>query len=126
MISYIVPGGARYIFREGVSSKKLRDIFAHLVFPVRPIVPALRAPVVQRMAYPLAGKNFREAVGRPAVLPRTGARRDVNVTSSDSLVEPRIAGVRDIIDGIVEIKIVFVHPAHQYPQFLHPDHRDSS
>src|SRR5260370_20899410 len=85
MISHIVPGGARYIFREGVPSKKLRDIFAHLVFPVRPIVPALRAPVVQRMAYPLAGKNFREAVGRPAVLPRTGARRDVNVTNSDFL-----------------------------------------
>src|SRR5258707_988315 len=65
---------------------------------------ALRAPVVQRMAYPLAGENFREAVRRPAIFPRAGARRDVNVTSSDLLVEPGIAGVREIIDGIDEIR----------------------
>src|SRR5258708_950003 len=87
---------------------------------------ALRAPVVQRMAYPLAGENFREAVRRPAIFPRTGSRRDVNVTSSDLLVEPGIAGVREIIDGIVEIQIVVVHAVDKVPQVVYAGHREAA
>src|SRR5437899_12717774 len=78
------------------------------------------------MADALAGENYRETVGRPAVFPRAGARRDVNVTSSDLLVEPRIAGVREIIDGIVEIKIVVVHAVHEVPQIVYAGHREAA
>src|SRR5882762_3504374 len=38
--------------------EELRDVFPHLVFPVRPIVAALGAPVVQRVADAFAGENF--------------------------------------------------------------------
>src|SRR6266478_9236856 len=87
------------------TSEQMRQVFAHLVFPVRPVVAALRAPVVQRVPDPFAGKNFREAVGRAAVLPRTRTGAEVNVTTCDLLIKPGIAGVREVIDGIVEIKI---------------------
>jgi hypothetical protein len=38
-------------------SEQLPNIFAHLMFPVRPVVAAHRAPIVERMANALAGKN---------------------------------------------------------------------
>src|SRR5882757_2531992 len=78
------------------------------------------------MADAFAGKNLREVVGRPAVFPRAGARRDVNVTSSDLLVEPGVAGVREVIDGIVEIKIVVVHAVHEVPQVVDPGHGEAA
>src|ERR1700720_1021269 len=108
------------------NSEKLRDVLAHLVLPVRPVMAALRSPVVERVADPLAGQNFREAVGGPAVLPgaRTGA--DVNVATGDLLIEPGIAGVREVIDGIVEIKIVVVHPVHEVPHIVDPGHREAA
>src|SRR5712664_194462 len=82
--------------------EELRDLFAHLVLPVRPIVAALRAPVVQRVADAFAGKNFGEAVGRPAVFPRTRTGAEVNVAACDLAVEPGIASVCEVIDGIVD------------------------
>src|SRR5216683_71581 len=87
---------------------------------------ALRAPVVERVANPLAGKNLGEAVRGSAVFPRSGTRRDVDVTSSDLLVEPRIAGIREIIDGIVEIKIVIVHAVHEISQVVYARHREAA
>ena len=38
--------------------KKLRDVFAHLVFPVRPVMAAHRSPVVERMANAFASQDF--------------------------------------------------------------------
>src|SRR6266550_5484734 len=107
-------------------SEKLGDVLAHLVFPVRPVVAALRAPVVERVADPLAGENFREAVGGPAVLPGTRTGADVNVATGDLLIEPGIAGVREVIDGIVEIKIVVVHPIHEVPHIVDSGHREAA
>src|SRR6267378_3026908 len=54
------------------------------------------------MANAFARKNFGEAVGGPAVLPRAGAGAEVNVATRDLLVEPGITSVRDVVNGIVE------------------------
>src|SRR5467141_4955814 len=78
------------------------------------------------MADAFAGENFREAVGGSAVLPRTGTGADVNVTTFDLLIEPGIARVREVIDGIVEIKIVVVHPVHEIPQVVDAGHREAA
>src|SRR5204863_9683894 len=105
---------------------KLGDVLAHLVFPIRPVVAALRTPVVERVADPLAGENFREAVGGPAVLPGTRTGADVNVATGDLLIEPGIAGVREVIDGTVEIKIVVVHAVDEVPHIGDPGHLEAS
>src|SRR5260370_16884198 len=54
--------------------EELRDVFAHLMLPVGPVVAALRAPVVERVADAFAGKNFGEAVGRAPGFPPTPTR----------------------------------------------------
>src|SRR2546430_5151629 len=87
---------------------------------------ALRAPVVQRMADALAGENFGESVARTAVLPRPRSGAEVNVATCDLLIEPGIAGVRQVIDGIVEIKIVVVHAVHEVPQVVDAGHREAA
>lgn len=46
-----VPRG---ISTEASISEQSRNILPHLVLPIRPIVPALRAPIVQRVVYPFA------------------------------------------------------------------------
>src|SRR5260370_22016016 len=109
-----------------VISEKLRDVFAHLMLPVRPVVATLRAPVVQRVTDTFAGENFGEAIGRPAVLPRTRGGAKVNITTCDLVIEPGIAGVRKVVNGVVEIKIVVVHPVHEIPQVVDAGHREAA
>src|SRR6267142_1970375 len=78
------------------------------------------------MANAFARKNFGEAVGGPAVLPRAGAGAEVNVATRDLLVEPGITSVRDVVNGIVEIKVVVVHAIHEVPQIVHAGHREAA
>ena len=59
----------------------LADIFPHLVMPVGPFVPALRAPIVQMMINPPAREHRRHLVGRPTVLPRASAGHEPDVTT---------------------------------------------
>src|SRR5260370_5622408 len=96
------------------------------MLPVRPVVAALRAPVVQRVTDTFAGENFGEAISRPAVLPLTRAGAEVNVTTCDLVIEPGIAGVRKIVNGVVEIKIVVTHPVHEVSQVVHAGHREAA
>src|SRR5213596_3900331 len=44
------------------------DVLPHLVMPVGPFVPALRAPVVQMMSNAAIPEDLGHSVGRPAVL----------------------------------------------------------
>src|SRR6266567_1643588 len=106
--------------------EQMRNILAHLVLPIRPVVAALRTPVVQRVADSFAGKNFGEAVRGRAVFPRTGAGGNVNVATGNLLIEPEITRVGKVIDGIVEIKIVVVHAIHEVPQVVDPGHRETT
>src|SRR5260370_37211782 len=78
------------------------------------------------MADAFAGENFGEAVGRPAVLPGTRTGADVNVATCDLVIEPGIAGIRKVINGIVEIEIVVVHPVHEVPQVVDAGHREAA
>src|SRR5207253_5819145 len=74
----------------------------------------------------LAGEHFRQAVGGPAVLPWTRAGADVKVATENLMIEPQIAGIREIIDGNVEIKIVVVHALHEIPQVVNTGHREAA
>src|SRR6266404_1457034 len=112
--------------RTALHSEKLGDVFAHLVFPVRPVVATLGAPVVQRMANSLAGKNFREAVSRPAVFPLSRTGGDVNVARGDLFVEPGIAHIGEVVDGVVEIKVVVVHAVHEIFHVVDAGHGKAS
>src|SRR5713101_456852 len=44
--------------RDARTLKKLRYIFAHLVLPIRPVVAAHGAPVVERVTDSFAGEDF--------------------------------------------------------------------
>src|SRR5712664_592005 len=50
----------------------------------------------------------------------------MNVTTCNLVIEPGIAGVREVVDGIVEIKIVVVHPVHEIPQVIDAGHRKAT
>src|SRR6266704_4337026 len=78
------------------------------------------------MADAFTGENFGEAVSGPTVLPRTRTGAEVNVATSDLLIEPGIAGIRQVIDRIVEIKIVVVHAIHEIPQVVDAGHREAA
>src|SRR5690348_457155 len=105
-----------------VKLEQAEYIFAHLVFPIRPVMAALRAPIVERMANALAGKHFGEPVGGAAVFPGAGTGGKVDVAGGDLLVEPWIAHIREIIDWIVEIEIVIVHAVHKIAHVVHAGH----
>src|ERR1700741_5133372 len=89
-------------------SEQARDVFAHHVLPVGPVVAAVGAPVVERMADAFAGEDFGQAIGRAGIFPLAGAGGDMNVAGGELLVDPGIAQVGEVIDGIVEVKIVVV------------------
>src|SRR6476659_1114355 len=88
------------------------DVFPHLVMPVGPFVTAFRAPVVQMMSNAAIPENLRHAVGRPAVLPRTTAGYQSDVATRVLMEIPWVTLVRDIVDRVVEIEVVIVHPIH--------------
>src|SRR5260370_16737512 len=66
-------------------SEKLAHILPHLLLPARPSLSALGTPVVQRMAYALAGKNFGEAVRGAPVFPSAPARGHFAIASGTLL-----------------------------------------
>src|SRR6266705_6122888 len=78
------------------------------------------------MADAFTGENFGEAVSGPTVLPRTRTGAEVNVATRDLLIEPGIAGIREVVYRIVEIKIVVVHAIHEIPQVVDAGHREAA
>src|SRR4029450_12670915 len=67
---------------EANSSLVVRaDVLPHLVMPVGPFVPALRAPVFQVMSNAAIPEDLGHSVGRPAVLPRTTAGHESDVAT---------------------------------------------
>src|SRR5579864_5815140 len=86
--------------RDACRLKKLRDVLPHLMLPIRPIMPTLRPPIVQVMMDPLALKDMRKPIRRPAVLPRPTAGGDVDIALVQ-LPNLVIVGVRKIIHRIV-------------------------
>src|SRR5689334_13632043 len=62
---------SRLVSKDNSSLVVLADVFPHLVMPVWPFMPALRAPVIQMMRNAAIPEDRRHSVGRAAVLPRT-------------------------------------------------------
>jgi hypothetical protein len=106
-----------------VSLEVRADVFPHLVMPVGPFVATLRAPVVQMMGDPPVPENLGHSVGRAAVLPRTAAGREVNVAGRVLMQIPGIVLVGHIVDRIIEIEVVVVHPVHGIVQVVNAGER---
>src|SRR5579864_1056293 len=111
---------------QGVISEQPAYIFPHLMLPIRPVVPAFRTPVVQRMPNPFARKDLRQTIGRSAILPLPGSCTNVDVARGQLPQDPWIVEVSEVIHGIVEIKIVVVHPVHEIPDVIHAGHGKAS
>ena len=98
---------------EANSSLVVRaDVFPHLVMPVGPFVPALRAPVVQMMSNAAIPEDLRHSIGRPAVLPRTTAGHEADVATRVLMEIPRVTLVSHIVHRVIEVEVVVVHSVH--------------
>src|ERR671910_278502 len=77
---------------------------AHVIpehfLPERPVVAALRPPVVQVVPDAFPRQHSRERVRVTALLPRTGAGHNPQLAAGQLLVKPRIVEVGDVVDGI--------------------------
>jgi len=111
---------------SGIALKQAGYIFAHLMLPVGPVVAAFRTPVVQRMPDSLARKNLGQAIRGAAVLPLAGTRAEVDVARGKLPQKPGIAQIRQIINWIIEIEIVVVHPVHKIANVVHAGHREAA
>ena len=99
---------------EANSSLVVRaDVLPHLVMPVRPFVPALRTPVVQMMSNATARQHLRHSVGGATVFPRTTAGHEVDVATRVLVEKPRVTLVGYIVDRVIEVEVVVVHPVHR-------------
>jgi hypothetical protein len=96
----------------------LADVFPHLVMPVRPFVPAFRAPVVQVMSNAAIPEDIGHSVGRAAVLPRTTARHESDVATRVLMEIPGVTLVGHIVHRVIEIEVVVVHPVHRIPHIV--------
>ena len=104
---------------EANSSLVVRaDVFPHLVMPVGPFVPALWAPVVQMMSNAAIFEDLRHSVGRPAVLPRTTAGREMDVATPVLVEKPRVILVGYVVDRVIEVEIVVIHTVHRVAQVV--------
>src|SRR4030095_15663543 len=84
-------------------------VLPHLVMPVGPFVPALRAPVVQMMSNAAIPQDLRHSVGRPAVLPWATAGHEPDVATRVLMEKPRVTLVRHVVHRVIEIEVVVVH-----------------
>jgi hypothetical protein len=73
------PSEAKRRTMRGGGLEEAGDVFAHLVFPIGPVVAALGAPVVEGVADAFAAEDFGEAVGGAGFFPGAGAGGDVDV-----------------------------------------------
>src|SRR4030095_7363859 len=96
----------------------LSDVFPHLVMPVGPFVPALRAPVVQMMSDAGIPERLRHSVGGAAVLPRTTAGHESDVATRVLVEKPGITLVGYVVDRIIEVEVVVVHSVHRIPHIV--------
>ena len=104
---------------EANSSLVVRaDVLPHLVMPVRPFVPALWPPVVQMMSNAAVLEDFRHSVGRPAILPRSTAGYESDVTTRVLMEIPRLILVGHIVDRVIEVEVVVIHSVHRIPHVV--------
>jgi hypothetical protein len=94
------------------------DVLPHLVMPVGPFVPALRAPVVQIMSNAAIPEHLGHSVGRPAVLPRTTAGHEPDVAARLLVEVPGVTLVGHIVHRVIEVEVVVIHSVHRIPHIV--------
>src|SRR5712672_2311408 len=94
------------------------DVFPHLVMPIGPFVPALRATVVQMMSNASVLEDLGHSIGRPAVLPRATAGHEPNVATGVLVLIPWVILVSHVVHGIVEVEVVVIHAVHGVPHIV--------
>src|SRR5579859_8076668 len=96
------------------------------MLPVWPVVAAHGAPIIERVANVLVGEDAGEMISGPGVFPLAGAGAQMNVAGSELAVDPRIGKIGNVVDGIIEIKIVVVQAVHKIAQIVNAGHREAS
>src|SRR4029077_10020968 len=91
--------------------------------PIRPLVPALRTPVVQMMSNATVPEDLRHSVGGPAVFPWTTAGHEVDVATRVLLEIPGVTLVRHVVDGVIEVEVVVIHPVHRVAHIVNARER---
>lgn len=86
--------------------------------PVGPFVAAFWAPIVQMMRYSPALEHIRHSVGRSAVFPGATAGHEVDVAALVLMEKPGVVLVGHIVDRIIEVEVVVVHPVHGVPHVV--------
>src|SRR2546430_1692726 len=94
------------------------DVLPHLVMPVGPFVPALRAPVVQMMSDAAVPENLRHSVGWAAVLPRTTAGHKPDVATRVLMEIPGVTLAGHIVHRVIEVEVVVIHAVHGVPHVV--------
>ena len=87
-------------------------VLPHLVMPVRPFVPALRTPIIEMMSNAAIPQDLGQSVGRSAVLPRATAGHEPDVATPVLVEKPGVILVGHIVDRVIEVEVVVVHPVH--------------
>jgi hypothetical protein len=91
--------------------------------PVGPFVPALRAPVVQTMSNAAVPQDLGHSVGRAAVLPRATTGHKPDVATRVLLEIPGVTQIGHIVDRVIEIEVVVIHPVHRISQIVNARER---
>src|SRR5947207_12457851 len=86
------------------------DVLPHLVMPVGPFVPTFRAPVVQMMSNAAIPEDLGHSIGGAAVLPRTTAGHEVDVTTPILIEKPGVTLVGHVVHRVIEVEVVVIHP----------------
>ena len=96
------------------------SVLVELLLPERPVVAAVGAPVVDRVADAARPQHARELVGRAGVLEGAVAGDEPDVVLRQLLQVPGIAQARHVVDGVVEVEVVVVVPVHEAAQVVDP------
>src|SRR5438477_7008729 len=84
------------------------DVFPHLVMPVGPFVPALRAPVVEIMSNSAVPEDLGHSVGRSAVLPWATSGHEPDVAARVLMEKPGVTLVGHVVHRVIEVEVVVV------------------
>jgi hypothetical protein len=88
-------------------------------------VAALGSPIIDGVTDALLGENIGELIGWTTMLPRTTAGDQVNVARGELVVIPGIREIGEVVDGIVEIEIIVVHPVHEILKIIDARHGET-
>src|SRR6266550_8554940 len=75
------------------------------------------------MSNPPAREHGGKLVGRPAVFPWAATGREVDVATRVLVEKPGIVLVSHIVDRIIEVEVVVVHPVHGIAQIINAGER---